>query len=117
MKLQIAILIYLMSFVVFSVTATFGIQGWDMAYYLCADIGGGGALLWWVVYEETKQKKMVLPVLIFSILVLGWDIASYVFNLNMGTNNPVATGIGFGVALLIVSYYVVKGKKVIRYVQ
>lgn len=88
-------------------SAIFGLKGWDIAYYLCADIGGGGWLAWLVIYKliNSQYKKIVLPVLIFSIIVFLWDITSYATGI--GVNNPGAVGIGFGLAVLIVLYFMI----------
>lgn len=81
--------------------------GLTVAYFICQDSGCAGFLVWLLIYLTGKPyRTLVLPVLINSILIFIWDIISYLTGL--GVNHPVATGIGFGLAALIVTLFMVR---------
>lgn len=81
--------------------------GLTIAYFLCQDSSGAGCLVWLLIYLTAKPYRgLVFPVLINSIFILLWDIISY--QTGLGVNHPIATGIIFGLAALIVFYFIIK---------
>lgn len=81
--------------------------GLTIAYFICQDSGAAGFLVWLLIYLTGKPYRgTVFPVLINAILIFLWDIFSYLTN--FGVNNPVATGIGFGLVALIVTLFMIR---------
>lgn len=107
--LKLIIVLYIGAQIIFS-ASRFGFDKnkvLTIAYFLCQDSSGAGCFVWLLIYLTAKPYRgLVFPVLINSIFVFLWDIISY--PTGWGVNHPIATGIIFGLAALIVLYFIIK---------
>lgn len=64
--------------------------GWDKSF-------GGGFLLWLAVYSLTKDKHLVMPVLILSIMRFVWEIISYFTGITVINTQAIAILFSFSI--------------------
>lgn len=108
--LDLIICLYLAANMLFAISAAFTTGWWDKVYFLYQDVVGAGWVTWLVLYLSVNTyRKQVKPVLILSIAIFIWDIMSYITD--WGVNNQVATGVIFGLAVIIVIIYMARDLK------
>lgn len=101
--MKVAISWYVLGLLVFYFAATFDTRLWDWAYYLWDK--GFAVLVWYAIYRLSKER-VVIPVLVFSILRLIWEIISYFTGVSV--NNTRAIAIGFVLLCAICLYQTYK---------
>lgn len=83
------------------------VNWYDYFYYWHQDVFGCGWLVWILIYKliGNTYKSLVLPLVYLSLTIFIWDLISY--PTGWGVNNPIATGIAFGAATMIVIIYMI----------
>lgn len=103
--MRLAIAGFLLGLLVFYLAATFDTRLWDWTYYLWDKSFGGGVAVWYAIYALSRDR-VAIPVLVFSIIRLIWEIISYFTGVSV--NNTKYIAIGFVVLCVICLYQTYK---------
>jgi hypothetical protein len=109
MILRVAISLYLTGLLMFYSFAAFEITYWSWLYYGWDKLFGCSALLWYVVLIHTKEKHLVKPVFVFSIIRFLWEIMSYFTGVTV--SNEIAIAVLFILLIAVCLYLFIKDLK------
>lgn len=104
--LRILILVFLIGLLIFYKSALFGTRTWDWMYYFWDK--GCNVLAFWTIYLLVKDgyRKIVAPVLVFSIIRFTWEVASYFTKITV--NNSQAVAALFIILVCVILYLFIK---------